>query len=56
VSMAPTLPQVPASPAPLSAPAPSADLLARAPSSPQTAQRMAAAFPNDGILGLMGRG
>ena len=56
VSMAPTLPQVPALPAPLSAPAPSADLLARAPSSPQTAQRMAAAFPNDGILGLMGRG
>ena len=56
VSMAPTLPQVPAPPAPLSAPAPSVDVLARAPLSPQTAQRMAAAFPNDGILGLMGRG
>lgn len=52
VSMAPKPPRAP-TPAPLSAPAPSANVLAQAPSSPQTATRMAAAFPGDGIMGLM---
>ena len=52
VSMAPQPPRAP-TPAPLSAPAPSANVLAQAPSSPQTAARMAAAFPGDGIMGLM---
>ncbi len=52
VSMAPQPPRAP-TPAPPSAPAPSANVLAQAPSSPATASRMAAAFPGDGIMGLM---
>lgn len=52
LSMAPQPPRAP-TPAPPSAPAPSANVLAQAPSSPATASRMAAAFPGDGIMGLM---
>lgn len=52
VSMAPTPPRVP-TPAPMPTPAPSVGNLAQAPTSPQTTSRMAAAFPGDGIMGLM---
>ena len=50
---APSVPPRGPSPAPLAASAPSASMLAQAPSSPDTARRMAAAFPGDGIMGLM---
>lgn len=56
VSMSSPQPPRATTPAPLPATAPSVGTLAQAPSSPQTRNRMAAAFPSDGILGLMRQG
>ena len=53
VSMSSPQPPRVTTPAPLPATAPSVGTLAQAPSSPQTRNRMSAAFPSDGILGLM---
>lgn len=53
VSMSSPQPPRVTTPAPLPVTAPSAGTLAQAPSSLQTRNRMSAAFPNDGILGLM---
>lgn len=53
VSMSSPQPPRVTTPAPLPATAPSVGTLAQAPSSPQTRNRMSAAFPTDGILGLM---
>jgi hypothetical protein len=55
VSMSSPQPPRVTTPAPLPATAPSVGTLAQAPSSPDTRAKMAAAFPSDGILGLMGR-
>lgn len=53
VSMSSPQPPRVTTPAPLPATAPSVGTLAQAPSSLQTRNRMSAAFPSDGILGLM---